>query len=289
MDFERLNVDIKEMRRRNRGLALTVGLLAAAHVLALVVILNLLGTVRTVVVPPSINKSFWVSRDKASGEYLEQMGAFIAWLVLDVTPASIDWKKDILLGYVEPDQHGELKTRQELEAARLKRINASTFFMPQQLVPSEDTQTVVVRGRLRTLVNGLETANDAKAYEVGFAYSGGRMHLKSFKEVTHAAPCLPAAAPSPRCTNSDGCNGARFPDTPLVPLGRRMGGRDKPARSRSAGQRAAGAGRPRRRGRRGRAVDQGAHAHPHRRRADHGRVRQHPLQQLQPRRAVFQR
>ena len=40
----------------------------------------------------------------------------------------------------------------------------------------------------RTLVNGLETANDAKAYEVGFAYSGGRMHLKTFKEVTHAAP-----------------------------------------------------------------------------------------------------
>ena len=33
-----------------------------------------------------------------------------------------------------------------------------------------------------------ETANDAKAYEVGFAYSGGRMHLKTFKEVTHAAP-----------------------------------------------------------------------------------------------------
>ena len=176
MDFERLNGDIKEMRRRNRGLGLTVGLLAGGHLLALVVILNLLGTVRTVVVPPSINKSFWVSRDKASGEYLEQMGAFIAWLVLDVTPASIDWKKDILLGYVEPDQHGELKTRQELEAARLKRINASTFFMPQQLVPSEDTQTVVVRGRLRTLVNGLETANDAKAYEVGFAYSGGRIH-----------------------------------------------------------------------------------------------------------------
>ena len=34
------------------------------------------------------------------------MGSFIAWLVLDVTPVSIDWKKDILLGYVEPEQHG---------------------------------------------------------------------------------------------------------------------------------------------------------------------------------------
>ena len=191
MDFDRLNGDLKELRRRNRGLGLAVGALAAGQVIALVVILNLLGTfgsVRTLVVPPSINKSFWVERDKVSSEYLEQMGSFIAWLVLDVTPASIDWKKDILLGYVEPEQHGALKTRQELEAARLKRINASTVFMPQQLVPSEDAQNVVVRGRLRTLVNGLETANDLKAYLVEFSYAGGRMHLKTFKEIPNAAP-----------------------------------------------------------------------------------------------------
>lgn len=112
MDFERLSGDLKDMRRRNRSLGLAVGLLAGCNVLALLVVLNLLGAVRTVVVPPSINKSFWVTRDTASAEYLEQMGSFIAWLVLDVTPSSIDWKKDILLGYVEPEQHGELKARQ---------------------------------------------------------------------------------------------------------------------------------------------------------------------------------
>ena len=186
MDFERLNNDIKEMRRRNRSLGLTVGALAIGHVVALIVILNLIGTVRTVVVPPSIEKSFWVSRDKASSEYLEQMGSFIAWLVLDVTPSSIDWKKGVLLGYVEPGQYGALKTRQEVEAERLRRINASTLFMPQQLVPSEDAQTVVVRGRLRTLVNGFETANDLKAYLVEFSFNGARMHLKTFKELPNA-------------------------------------------------------------------------------------------------------
>ena len=186
MDFDRLSGDISEMRRRNRGLALAVGALAIALVLALLVIVNLLGAVRTIVVPPSINKSFWVTRDKASNEYLEQMGSFVAWLVLDVTASSIDWKKDILLGYAEPDYHGELKIRQELEAARLKRINASTFFAPQQLVPSEDAQSVVVHGRLRTLVNNLETANVLKSYLVEFNYGGGRMHLKAFKEVPNA-------------------------------------------------------------------------------------------------------
>jgi len=187
MDFERLNSDIKEMRRRNRSLGLAVGVLASGHVVALLVILNLIGTVRTVVVPPTIDKTFWVSRDKASGEYLEQMGGFMSWLVLDVTPSSIDWKKNILLGYVEPDQYGALKTRQEVEAERLKRINASTMFMPQQLVPSEDKQSVVVRGRLRTLVNGFETANDLKAYLIEFSFNGARMHLKTFKEVPNAS------------------------------------------------------------------------------------------------------
>ncbi|THF64942.1 type IV conjugative transfer system protein TraE [Pseudothauera nasutitermitis] len=186
MDFERLNTDRKELLRRNRGLGLAVGALAAGQILALVALLNVLGSERTVIVPPTIDKSFWVTRDKASGAYLEQMGSFIAWLVLDVSPGTIDWKKDILLTYVDPAQHGALKARQEVEAERLKRINAATAFAPEQLVPSEDGQNVVIRGRLRTLVNGFETSNDPKAYLVEFGYAGTRMHLRTFKEVPYA-------------------------------------------------------------------------------------------------------
>ncbi len=186
MDFDRLSGDLKDMRRRNRGLGLAVGALAAGMLLALAIIINLLGTVRTVVVPPSLSKSFWVTNDRASSEYLEQMGSFVAWLILDVTPSTIDWKKDILLGYVDPAQYGPLKTRQEVEAERLKRINAATAFAPQQLVASEDTQSLVVRGRLRTLVNGYETANDLKAYRIEFGHAGARMHVIGFKEVPYA-------------------------------------------------------------------------------------------------------
>lgn len=186
MDFDRLSGDLKDMRRRNRGLGLAVGALAAGMLLALAIIINLLGTVRTVVVPPSLSKSFWVTNDRASSEYLEQMGSFVAWLILDVTPSTIDWKKDILLGYVDPAQYGPLKTRQEVEAERLKRINAATAFAPQQLVASEDNQSLVVRGRLRTLVNGYETANDLKAYRIDFGHAGARMHVIGFKEVSYA-------------------------------------------------------------------------------------------------------
>jgi conjugal transfer pilus assembly protein TraE len=184
MDYAKLNSDLKEMRQRNRSLGVAVGGLIFGLLIALVVIVNLIGMERTIVVPPAIEKTFWVTKDRVSKEYLEQMASFVAWLILDVTPATIDWKKDILLNYVSPEQHGYLKSRQEVEAERLKRINASTFFLPQQLVANDQDQTVAVRGRLRTQVNGQETATDTKAYLAEFQYAGGRVHLKAFKEIS---------------------------------------------------------------------------------------------------------
>ena len=184
MDFAKLNSDLKDMRQRNRALALAAGALIASLVVALVIIVKLIGMERTIIVPPSVEKTFWVTKDRVSREYLEQMASFIAWLVLDVTPDTIDWKKDILLNYVSPEQHGLMKARQEVEAERLKRINASTSFLPQQLVANDHDQTVAVRGRLRTQVNGQETTTDTKAYLAEFQYAGGRMHLKAFKEIS---------------------------------------------------------------------------------------------------------
>ncbi|MCE4369672.1 type IV conjugative transfer system protein TraE [Xanthomonas hortorum] len=185
MDYERLTQDLKQVRRFNQRLSLWVGLLAAGHLLALLVILGLAGRERTIVVPPSLEKSFWVSGNAVSREYLEQMGAFVAWLVLDVSPASITWKTDTLLAYVEPGQYAALKTRMELETRRLQRLNASTSFQPQQLAVNEAQQQVVIRGRLRTWVNTVETSNAAKAYRVQFRYGGGRIQLSTFEEVPY--------------------------------------------------------------------------------------------------------
>jgi len=186
MDYERLTQDLKQVRRHNQRLSLWLGLLALGNLLSLFVIMGLIGRERTIVVPPTLEKSFWVSGDAVSREYLEQMGAFVAWLVLDVSPSSIRWKTDTLLGYVEPDQYATLKTQQELEATRLQRLNASTSFLPQQLVANEDEQQVVIRGRLRTQVNAVETSNAAKAYRVQFRYDGGRIQLRTFQEMPYA-------------------------------------------------------------------------------------------------------
>ncbi len=202
MKHDKFSNDIRDLRSRNHSLGLAVAGLVFTLILALTIILKQWGSERTVVVPPSIDKSFWVTKDRVSKEYLEQMGAFVGWLILDVSPESIDWKKDILLSFVPPDQSGAMKTRQDLEAERLKRMNASTFFAPKQLIPNEDNQSVVLVGRLRTQVNGQDTTTDTKSYLAQFAYTGGRVHLNTFKEIPNVqqtpAPALAVGSSATR-------------------------------------------------------------------------------------------
>ena len=97
MDFERHQNDLRVQRKTNRALGAIVALLSVCQLLSLAVIVSILGSERTVIVPPSIDRTFWVTRDKASREYLEEMAGFVAWLVLDVSPSTVDWKRNVLL------------------------------------------------------------------------------------------------------------------------------------------------------------------------------------------------
>jgi len=85
-NFDRHQEDMRTLRRDNRLKSLAILALAGGLALSLCVILTIVGTERIVFVPPNINKSFWVTKDKVSKDYLEDMGAFVAWLQgVDVT------------------------------------------------------------------------------------------------------------------------------------------------------------------------------------------------------------
>lgn len=191
-DLKVLTATVWQQRLAILGLVLCLGL-------ALVIMFNMVGRERIVLTPPAIERSFWVAKDKVSASYLEQMGSFIAYLTLDVSPSSVEWKKTMLLQYVAPDVYGALQTRQDLEADRLKRLNATTQFSVAQLMPNEDTLTVQLKGRLATFINGTRTSDVEKEYVVAFDYTGNRIQLKRFEELTDgtrkiAADGMPAAS-----------------------------------------------------------------------------------------------
>lgn len=189
MDFAQHQNDLRAQRRSNRIVGAIVGVQSLTIVLCLVVIVSIVGSERTILVPPNINKTFWVTKEKASREYLEEMGSYIAWLVLDVTPSTIDWKKNLLLNWVSPDEHAAMKTKMDLEADRLRGNNATTSFLIQQLTADDTKQSVVITGRLRRQINGVDVSEpETRSYLAQFQYAGGRIHVQSFKEIAHAQP-----------------------------------------------------------------------------------------------------
>ena len=188
MKLETYQDDLGALRRRVFDQRLAIGILSVCLMLALTIIVRIAGTERTVIVPPAISKTFWIEDGKASNDYLVQMSGYIAYLMLDVTPKSIEWKKDMLLSWCLPENAGSIKTRQDLEAARLKKLNASTYFQMQQLVPDEETQSVTMTGYLKTQVNGANTSDNLKTYRADFVFRGARVHLKDFQELPHGKP-----------------------------------------------------------------------------------------------------
>ena len=183
MNPNTLMQDLKQMRSTVRLQGAAIALLGACLLSSLVLMFNMVGRDRVIVTPPSIDKTFWVSKDRVSSSYLEQMGSFIAYLTLDVSPQSIDWKKTMLLQYVSPDVYGVLQTRQDLEADRLRRLNATTQFSVAQLVPNEEAMNVTLKGRLATFINGARTSDIDKEYVAEFEFKGNRVQIRNFKEI----------------------------------------------------------------------------------------------------------
>ena len=60
MDFERHQNDLRVQRKANRTLGAIVALLSLCQLLSLGVIAGMVGSERTIIVPPSIDKTYWL-------------------------------------------------------------------------------------------------------------------------------------------------------------------------------------------------------------------------------------
>ncbi len=175
--------DLKQLRYTVSLQRYTILGLAAAVLLCVIGLVSSSNRMRVVLIPPTIDKTFWVEHNQVSASYLEQMAAFISYLILDVSPGSVDWKRGLLQQYVTESSAGELEQRQVEQAAELKKINATTQFSIQGVESDSKRMAVRLRGSLATYINGSRISEERKTFLATFAYSGGRIHLSKFEEV----------------------------------------------------------------------------------------------------------
>lgn len=160
-------------------------------------------TVRTVLVPPEINKTFWVDGNHIGPEWLEQMGSWVISQYATVSPQTIEYQNSVLLKLVHPSVNGELSIRFKMGANRLKQENMSRVFMPREVRISEKGQAVALIGTQITYIADKRVPGDeVKAYLVAFDYDGSRTFIKELRETSPARPFDPPNAPPTAETES---------------------------------------------------------------------------------------
>jgi conjugal transfer pilus assembly protein TraE len=183
MKREAYEADVQMLIRQNRFLWITLGGIVTALVLALLVAWAGMGATRTVVTPPKIEKSFWITDNTASGEYIDQMAQWVSYLTLDVTPDNVQYKSDLLLKLAHPDYHGALQQKLRVNTEKIRRDNAATSFDIRTVRAAPDALAAVLTGQLKVLINGTPVKNEIRHYLARFDLDGGKAQLIQFKQV----------------------------------------------------------------------------------------------------------
>jgi conjugal transfer pilus assembly protein TraE len=147
-----------------------------------------------VLVPPEVHKTFWVSGQKVSGDYLQEMAYWYAGLVLNITPHVADYQKNLFLKYAAPSEYGRLQAEFGARTDFIRKNNAATQFSAQSVIPNESTMKVALSGVLTTWVGDKKASETQATWVVGFRYLNGRLHVSEFRETSEQDPFGTGAA-----------------------------------------------------------------------------------------------
>ena len=133
---------------------------------------------RTVLVPPHITKTLWVEGGRVSKEYLEEMGLYMAKLLLDLSPTSFAYNHETLLRYATPEAYGVLKKQLLEDGDYYTKLQLSTHFKPTEVKANPSKLSVEVKGSLTSYVAGKELRSSLESISLQFSLRGAGLLLE---------------------------------------------------------------------------------------------------------------
>jgi conjugal transfer pilus assembly protein TraE len=143
----------------------------------------MLGRDRIVLVPPEIQKSFWVTSTQVSDEYLSEMTLFINAINFNITPSNARMQQAVLLRYIDSAYYNDIKTKLHETAEKFKKDNVSITFYPASV--KVDTKKLIgqISGDIQYTIGDIQSPLKRVLYEWKFSYKQGQLRVVSFPEV----------------------------------------------------------------------------------------------------------
>ena len=179
--IERSKIE-KLFAQRNGYMLLALGSMLLC-MLQMIAMFFLTDREKIILIPPDIEKSFWVSAQHVSPEYLSEMTMFFANLRLNITPESAGVQRENLLRYVDPVYYNALKTQLVQEADRVTDQHISMAFFPANVKVDSRHFKTIIEGDLKSFVGDTALAAKRVRYLLTYRYDAGRLLVKSFEEI----------------------------------------------------------------------------------------------------------
>ena len=170
------------LKNRNGYLVLAFGSMILNIILSSFMFF-MVGRERIVIVPPEIQKSFWVTSGRVSPEYLSEMVLFLTSLSFNVTPNNAETQHSVLLRYVDSAYYEKLKIKLIEVEDKIKKEHITTSFYPNEVKVDTKKLIAKVSGDLVYTVGDIQIAPAHVTYLFGFSYKQGQLRITSFPEV----------------------------------------------------------------------------------------------------------
>ncbi|MEI7636031.1 MAG: type IV conjugative transfer system protein TraE [Syntrophus sp. (in: bacteria)] len=135
---------------------------------------------RIIISPPQITKEFWLEANKASPEYLEQMGAFFATLGGNLSPASAEFNVSTLLGYINSPSHAEMKRDLSAQAQYIKKHNITQAYFPSAMNVDRENGVVSVTGEVVRNIGTVRIDKEEMVIRMKFTMDNYKLWLQEF-------------------------------------------------------------------------------------------------------------
>lgn len=102
----------------------------------------------TVVVlqPPTLSQEAWITQNASSQSYQESWGLYLAQMLGNATPSTVDFLKDRLGPLLAPNIFSDVMEVIELQANQIRNDRVSMRFEPRQVAYEEETSKVFIYG-----------------------------------------------------------------------------------------------------------------------------------------------
>ncbi len=183
MKLDFLRYTITTLLSQRKLLMMGCGLLLASTCLLSLAVL--FKHERILVVPPHIQRNFWVEGKTFSKEYLEEMGVYLSKLFLDLSPSSLHYNHETLLKYATPEAYGALKKQLLKEEEHYQSLQLSTHFKPIEVIADPETLEVNVKGVLTSYIAGKQVSAIPETLSLHFTERGRGLLLERVLGGTH--------------------------------------------------------------------------------------------------------